>query len=395
MTNAQHIKDTVAKHAPRAIELRRIIHQNPELSELEYKTCELVCAHLTELGIEHERLPDSTAVVGIIRGIKPGKTVALRADMDALPIEENCDLPYISKCPGVMHACGHDVHTAVLLGAASVLQEMKSEFSGNVKLLFQPAEEGNGGAKGMIAAGCMDNPTVDFVYGLHCDGSVPEGSVACKIGPINASSDTLTITVYGQKAHGAAPHRGVDAIFVASQIVTALHGLPSRRIAPIEPFAINVGTFHGGEVHNVICDRVEMHVMLRTLSSETRTEVKKQIADIVQGICTAHGARGDLHIHESYKTQVNDEKRVSRVAEMAQRVLGDGCFVKREHPTLGTEDFCYFGDCAPSAFYYLGTVPAPGHERASAHSSEYTVDDEKAIPTGMAMQVALALDALL
>lgn len=390
--NTDKIKALAAQMAPHAVELRRQIHQHPEIAYQEVKTSALVMAELERLGIEHYRIGDTTAVVGIVRGDKPGATVGIRADMDALPLQEKTGLPFASKCDGVMHACGHDAHTAILMGTAAVLQALKGEMRGNVKLFFQPAEEGDGGAKPMIAAGCMENPHVDEVYGLHVGGEAV-GKVGAKAGVINAFSDDFTVTIRGRKSHGARPERGVDAVYVAAQVINAIHGLPSRRVSATDSVSINVGAIHGGVVHNIICDEVEMKIMFRSLSRETRERVIAEMCDIINGVCTAHRAEADIQRHMCYESQVNEGYLVDRVRELSAQLLGDDSFVEGKLPSLGTEDFCFFGQAAPSVFYNLGSGSAPGHQRAPGHSSEFTINED-CIEVGIAMHTALAIDGL-
>lgn len=376
------------------VHIRRHIHQHPELSDKEFETSLMVQTELNRLGIEYHTFPHMTAVMGIIRGAGgAGGAVGLRADMDALPLSEQTGLPFSSQNQGIMHACGHDAHTAILLGTAAVLQEMRGCFSGTVKLLFQPAEEGDGGAKRMISAGCMEQPHVDAVIGLHVEEHLPVGSLSAKNGGINACSDRFSITVRGKKSHGASPSEGVDAIYVASLLVTGLYGLCSRRVAPSEAVALNVGTFHGGEAANIICDEVTLNVMFRTLDQAVRERLAAEIEQFVRSICAANGAGVDFARQIGCDSQINDGALVDRLEAMSTFVLGPDKFVRSDRQSLGTEDFCYFGQAAPSVFYYIGSAAAPGHGFAPAHSSEFTID-EMCIPVGMRMQVAMTLDTL-
>ena len=246
------LKSAAAQAASYAVALRREIHSHPELSDREEQTSALVCRELERLNIPYTVLPGMHGVVGMISSGREGPTVALRADMDALPIQEQTGLAFASQKEGVMHACGHDVHTAVLLGTASVLAENKALFRGNVKLFFQPAEEGVGGAKRMIAAGCMENPHVEAVFGLHSAPRLPAGKIGTKPGWTSASSDEIKIRVHGKSAHGASPDEGVDAIYIASQLVVALYGLMARRVRGTDSIALNVGKFHAGNRHHAV-----------------------------------------------------------------------------------------------------------------------------------------------
>ena len=392
--DARRINELCEQNQDRIIGIRRQIHSHPELSDQETETSKLVQAELRRLGVEAHTFAGMTAVMGVIRGGRgPGGTVGLRADMDALPLDERTGLPFASQNPGVMHACGHDAHTSILLGAAAVLQELRDSFAGTVKLFFQPAEEGDGGAKRMIAQGCMENPHVDEVFGLHVGESLAAGQIGAKKGGINAYSDEFTITVRGKKSHGAAPVEGIDAIYVASQIVVALHAMCSRRVGPTEAVALNVGTFHGGRANNIICDEVEMSVMFRTMDLTVRERVAAEMESLTRGICAAHGAQVDFVRQRGCDCQFNDDALVDRLEQVCGAVLGPGHFEPFRWQGLGTEDFCFFGQCAPSVFYYIGSASAPGHPFAPSHSSEFTID-ERCIGAGMRIQVGMALDAL-
>lgn len=392
--DAQRINSLCDSHLERIIAIRRHIHQHPELSDKEFDTSKLVQEELKRLGIEYHTFDGMNAVMGVIRGAKgAGGTVGLRADMDALPLNENTGLTFSSQNPGVMHACGHDAHTSILLGAASVLQEMRDSFSGTVKLFFQPAEEADGGSKRMIAAGCMENPHVDEVFGLHVGEYLAAGKVGAKKGGINAYSDEFSITVHGKKSHGASPVEGVDAIYTASQVVIGLHGLCSRRVGPTEAVALNVGTFHGGLANNIICDEVKMNVMFRTMDVAVRERVALDIERLVRGICEANGATVDFERRIGCNCQINKDYLVDRLESLSDLVLGENHFETFRWQGLGTEDFCFFGEAAPSIFYYVGSASAPGHAFAPSHSSEFTID-ETCISVGMRMQSTMALDAL-
>ena len=279
------LKSAAAQAASYAVALRREIHSHPELSDREEQTSALVCRELERLNIPYTVLPGMHGVVGMISSGREGPTVALRADMDALPIQEQTGLAFASQKEGVMHACGHDVHTAVLLGTASVLAENKALFRGNVKLFFQPAEEGVGGAKRMIAAGCMENPHVEAVFGLHSAPRLPAGKIGTKPGWTSASSDEIKIRVHGKSAHGASPDEGVDAIYIASQLVVALYGLMARRVRGTDSIALNVGKFHAGNANNIICECAELEAMYRTFRADTRQRMKQEICDLVHSLC--------------------------------------------------------------------------------------------------------------
>ena len=381
------LKSAAAQAASYAVALRREIHSHPELSDREEQTSALVCRELERLNIPYTVLPGMHGVVGMISSGREGPTVALRADMDALPIQEQTGLAFASQKEGVMHACGHDVHTAVLLGTASVLAENKALFRGNVKLFFQPAEEGVGGAKRMIAAGCMENPHVEAVFGL------PAGKIGTKPGWTSASSDEIKIRVHGKSAHGASPDEGVDAIYIASQLVVALYGLMARRVRGTDSIALNVGKFHAGNANNIICECAELEAMYRTFRADTRQRMKQEICDLVHSLCKGFGGWAEITIEEGYDGHANDADRTRRLMELSRELMGEDAFVLRETPDMGTEDFCYFGQKAPAVFFDLGTGSAPGHPVMPLHSSRFTVDED-ALYYGILMEAALALDYL-
>ena len=387
------LKTAAAQAASYAVALRREIHSHPELSDLEEQTSALVCRELERLNIPYTVLPGMHGVVGMISSGREGPTVALRADMDALPIQEQTGLAFASQKEGVMHACGHDVHTAVLLGTASVLAENKALFRGNVKLFFQPAEEGVGGAKRMIAAGCMENPHVEAVFGLHSAPRLPAGKIGTKPGWTSASSDEIKIRVHGKSAHGASPDEGVDAIYIASQLVVALYGLMARRVRGTDSIALNVGKFHAGNANNIICECAELEAMYRTFRADTRQRMKQEICDLVHSLCKGFGGWAEITIEEGYDGHANDADRTRRLMELSRELMGEDAFVLRETPDMGTEDFCYFGQKAPAVFFDLGTGSAPGHPVMPLHSSRFTVDED-ALYYGILMEAALALDYL-
>jgi len=387
------LKSAAAQAASYAVALRREIHSHPELSDREEQTSALVGRELERLNIPYTVLPGMHGVVGMISSGREGPTVALRADMDALPIQEQTGLAFASQKEGVMHACGHDVHTAVLLGTASVLAENKALFRGNVKLFFQPAEEGVGGAKRMIAAGCMENPHVEAVFGLHSAPRLPAGKIGTKPGWTSASSDEIKIRVHGKSAHGASPDEGVDAIYIASQLVVALYGLMARRVRGTDSIALNVGKFHAGNANNIICECAELEAMYRTFRADTRQRMKQEICDLVHSLCKGFGGWAEITIEEGYDGHANDADRTRRLMELSRELMGEDAFVLRETPDMGTEDFCYFGQKAPAVFFDLGTGSAPGHPVMPLHSSRFTVDED-ALYYGILMEAALALDYL-
>lgn len=368
-----------------AIALRRHIHQNPELSEMEFKTMELICQKLSELNIPYRKNVAGTGITGLIEGGFPGKTVGLRADMDALPIEEmNKELSYCSNVKGVMHACGHDAHTAILWGVAAVLSKIRSSLHGNVKLIFQPAEETVGGAERMIAEGCLENPHVDCMLGLHVEPDIPSGKIGLKYGKMYAASDMLTLKVYGRSCHGARPDEGVDAILTAAQILNNVQSFVSRNVSPVDSAVCSFGTIHGGNVRNQIADYVELTGIIRTLDPETRLYARERIKTICEQTALMLGGRAELIIQPSYSPLINTDTMVDRVRETAESIIGKENIVMRKDPSLGVEDFAYFAAARPACFFHLG-CGIEGQKQRVCHSSCFNID-ESCIPLGIELQ---------
>ncbi len=359
------------------IRTRRMIHQKPELSYHEEETARLVAERLESFGIKVKRGVGGTGVLGILEGGRKGKVVALRADMDALPVEETADVEFKSKVKGVMHACGHDAHVAMLLGAAKLLANRRNELHGTVKFLFQPAEEhgGKGGALPMIEDGVMRDPKVDFVFGLHIDSNRRSGEFGVKEGAIMAASDTFRVRIIGRGGHGSAPHKTVDPIYVAAQVILALQGVSSRMIDPMRPFVISVGAVHSGTKENIIPDEALLDGTMRTLDEATRRRAKAKVASVVKGVCGAFDARAEVEFEkDAYPVTVNDP----RTTEDATRVLKKipDTRVKKIEAVLGGEDFSRLLQKAPGTFYFLGTGnPAKGCVNP-IHSSKFKIDED-------------------
>jgi len=322
------------------IKTRRIIHQKPELSYHEEETARLVAEKLESFGIKAKRGVGGTGVLGILEGGKKGKVIALRADMDALPVEEMADVEFKSKVKGVMHACGHDAHVAMLLGAAKILANHRNELHGTVKFLFQPAEEhgGKGGALPMIEEGVMRDPKVDFVFGLHMDGNGLSGEFGVKEGAFMAASDTFRVRVIGRGGHGSAPHKTVDPIYISAQVILALQGVSSRMIDPMRPFVISVGALHSGTKENIIPDEAVLDGTIRTLDEATRRKAKANVAKVAKGVCRAFGARAEVEFEEdAYPVTVNDVKATENAAVVLRRIPNTR--VRNIEAVLGGEDF--------------------------------------------------------
>jgi amidohydrolase len=370
----------------RAIALRREIHRHPELGFEEHRTSALVERELDELGIEHRRVA-GTGVVGIIRGALPGKTAGLRADMDALPIDEDSGEACASEVPGKMHACGHDAHTAMLLGAARELSARTATLHGNVVLFFQPAEEGPGGAEPMIAAGVLDDPHVDAVTMLHVDPRLPTGSVGITPGPVNAAADELHLTIRGSGGHGGYPHKAIDAIPATAAVVLALQTIASRETDPLAAIVITIGTIQGGYRNNVIADKVSMTGTIRTYDPAIRNGVEAKIRRVVDGVAAGYGCTADITIVYGYPPVVNDAALATAFA--AYLTEQNGTPIERLPPTMGAEDFAYFAQRVPSVVGRLGIYNEALGSIHSGHSPQFRLD-EGAIPTGIATLVAFA-----
>jgi amidohydrolase len=378
---------------PEMVAYRRQFHQHPELGMEEFETAATVAAALRGLGIEVRENVGGTGVVGLIRGRAPGRTIAIRADMDALPVQEQQDRPYSSKIPGKMHACGHDGHTATLLGVARMLQERRGEFDGQVKLLFQPAEEGPGGAEPMIKDGAMEDPHVDAVIGLHVNTEITTGKIGVAHGVTSAAPDGFQITIKGVGGHGAHPHRSVDAIAVGAQVVTALQTIASREVDPVNPIVVTVGTFNGGFRGNVIAPEVTMTGTVRTLDPDLRGTVEERMRRIVGGICAGMRAECEIHYSYGYPSVVNDETICQVVEEAGRALLGAENVVFIPKPSMGGEDFSYFAQLAPGCFFRLGGRNEAKGMVFAGHHPGFDFDED-AMAVGAVVMVRAALDYL-
>ena len=373
------------------VRVRRDLHAIPEAGDAEFKTQEYLCKALDELGIPYKKM--RTAVVGLVEGAAPGPVVALRADMDALPVQEPEGKPYRSGHQGYMHACGHDAHMAVALGAARFFSELKNQFSGTIKLLFQPAEETTGGAEPMIAAGCLENPHVDYVLGLHVMPDVQAGMIELKHGALNGASDFLGITLKGRGAHAAYPSTGIDAIVIAAKVIDALQSVVSRNVSPLDEAVITIGTINGGQRNNIIAEEVTMTGTIRTTNPSVRSEIAQRVRSIVEHIPAALGGLGEVQIKPGYTALINNDAVVDLLAQEANALLGVGKLQWKEKPSLGVEDFAFFLKERPGAFYHLGCGNREKGIHAPLHSKLFDID-ESCLPIGVAMQAAAALKLL-
>ena len=367
---------------------RRRIHRHPEFGFAEHETSALVEAELRAAGIDVRRVV-GTGLVGTLSGATPGRTLALRADMDALPIDERTGLEFASEIPGAMHACGHDAHTAMLLGAAVSLARDRERLAGTVKFLFQPAEEGPGGAKPMIDAGVMEAPHVDAVAMLHVWPTLPAGTIGARRGAMTASCDDFDVRVTGRGGHGGYPHHAIDTIPVAAEMVGALQRVVSREIDPLQPAVVSIGRIEGGYRRNVIADTTTFSGTVRCLDEDVRATMRERIERIVAGIGAAHRTAYAFDFIPGYPSVQNDASLTDAVMAIARDVAEVRGVVELPRPTMGAEDFAYFAQVAPGCMIRLGCA-APGDERpASLHSPDFHLD-ESAIVAGVALLRALA-----
>ncbi|MGI5997845.1 MAG: M20 metallopeptidase family protein [Lutispora sp.] len=384
----------IEKNIDKVIAIRRDIHENPELGTKEYRTSAKVAEVLEKLNIETQKNVGGTGVVGFIKGNTSGKTILLRADMDALPLDELTDLEYKSKVPGVMHACGHDVHTSVLLGAAMVLSELRDQIRGNIKLVFQPAEECNptGGARYMIEDGVLENPKVDAALALHV-WDLPLGQVALKSGPVMAQSDRIFITIKGKSSHGAQPQEGIDAIVAAAHVITALQTIVSRKIDPMDSAVVTIGKINGGNRYNVIADTVSMEGTVRLFDAKVASVIPGMIKEIVTNVCNAFGCDYEFQYVNGYSLTVNDDAMTEKAKNSFIKVLGEENVIIAQRPASGGEDFSEFAKCVPSVFYWLGIRSDINEGRCVIHNPNFLVD-ERAIAIGIKTMCTAALDYL-
>lgn len=385
--NAETLKD-------RLVEIRRHFHCYPETAFEEEKTGEYISVLLEEVGLEVKRNVAGTGVVALLKGSEEGKTIALRADMDALPLQDIKDADYSSRHPGVCHACGHDAHMAVVIGAALLLSKYRDRMKGQVKFIFQPAEEKPpGGASFMIEAGALDHPSVDAILGIHTNPYFPVGSVALKKGPIMAAADLIKIKIIGSGGHGAAPHQTVDPVVAAAQVIQGLQLISSRMVDPLEPIVVTIAKIQGGEKFNIIPREVELEGTVRTLNPGLRDQVKGMIERILGGITSACGAQYELEYVRNYPVLVNDHNITALVEEASREILGKENTVILEKPLMGSEDFASYLEHIPGSYLFLGVGPEEGKTIYPWHHPGYDINEE-ALPVGAAVLAWAALKLL-
>ncbi|MBE3126254.1 MAG: amidohydrolase [Acidobacteria bacterium] len=396
LKTSQRIDAEIEKNRAEIVKIRRFIHMNPELGNREFETARLISAKLEPLGFEVRTGVAKTGVVAVLRGSQPGPAVAVRADMDALPVQEATNLPFKSLNPGVMHACGHDVHSSVVLGTALVLNSLKDKLRGTVTFLFQPAEEGapegeEGGADLMVKEGALDNPSVGAVFGFHV---WPEnvGTVLVAAGNVTAASDTFTITVKGKSAHAARPHEGVDAVVIAAEIVTALQTVVSRASDPTDPAVLTIGTINGGARRNIIAERVVLEGTVRTLSAANRKKIPLLMESIVRNITGMYGADCQFEYKETLPSVFNNPELAAAMAPTLIKLLGKDKTLEWK-PQMIAEDFAYLARKAPGFYFFLGVKSPAQATAAPLHSPNFN-PDERSIPLGIRILSHLLLDAL-
>ncbi|PYZ99084.1 amidohydrolase [Alteribacter lacisalsi] len=373
------------------IEWRRYLHQNPELGLEEYNTQRFVMEKLTEMGVSNKPVTE-TGVVALIEGRTTGPTVAIRADMDALPIQDEKDVLYKSQIPGKGHMCGHDAHTAMLLGAARLLKENPPE-SGNVKLIFQPAEEGRFGADKMIKAGALEDPKVDSIVALHVQPTVPAGEATITEGITCAAADFFEVDIIGKGGHAAHPHQAVDPITITSEVISSLQQITSRQVDPLSPAVITIGQIHGGTADNVIPTSVRFGGTVRTMDVALREQMEEKMESVIKGITSAFGATYNLNYQYFFPSVVNDKRLVPLIEETAEEILGEG---KMTHvkPSMGGEDFSFFTHRVPGLMFRLGVGNKAKGIEAPLHHSKFDLDED-ALPLGSAMLARFANKYLL
>jgi len=384
------IRPEIDSIASEIIGIRRDIHMYPEQGFDVYRTAALVAEKLNQWGIHVREKVGKTGVVGDLEGNHPGPTIALRADMDALPIQETGNVPYKSKNDGLMHACGHDGHTAILLGVAKVLSHKKELLQGRLRFIFQPSEEKDGGAAYMIEDGCLEG--VDEIYGIHLWNYSEFGEIGSRPGAILAATDSLNFIVEGIGGHGAMPQGTVDAIVVSANLINALQTVVSRNVDPLQNAVVSIGTIHGGDNHNVIASSVKMDGTVRTFSDEIRMLIKNRILQIAKGMETSFGGKIDVKIEKGYPATVNDPTLFEKLMTAAKNVVGNGAL--KITPFMGGEDFAYYAEKVPGCFFFIGSSPQGVPPGTIPHHCSHFDFDERALLVGASVLLELVENSL-
>ncbi|HEY9762166.1 MAG TPA: M20 family metallopeptidase [Trichocoleus sp.] len=383
---SENVRLTIAALQPQIVQWRRQLHQQPELGFSEHKTADFISRKLTEWGIPHQTGIARTGIVATVTGNRPGPVLAIRADMDALPIQELNEVPYRSQHEGVMHACGHDGHIAIALGTAYYLAQYPDSFVGTVKFIFQPAEESPGGAKPMIEAGVLTNPTVDAIIGLHLWNNLPLGTVGIRTGPLMAATQLFHCIIQGRGGHGAIPHQTIDSIVVGAQVVNALQTIVARNIDPLKSAVVTVGKFQAGSAHNVIADRAEIAGTVRYFDRAYDGFFADRLEQIIAGICQAHGATYQFEYQALYPPVINDAAIAELVRSVALSVIETPAGIVPECQTMGGEDMAFFLEQVPGCYFFLGSANAAKQLDYPHHHPRFDFD-ESVLPIGVEMFV--------
>lgn len=385
-----NVLSEVTRISEKIIRTRRDIHQNPELGFQEFRTADLIAKRLENLGLTVKTGVGKTGVTGVLTGSGEGASIALRADMDALPMQETGDLPYKSLNNGVMHACGHDGHVAMLLGAAEILSAEKETLSGSITFIFQPAEEGDGGAQYMIKDGVLDG--IDEIYGIHLWNYQRYGTIGIKPGAILASADIFNLTLRGKGGHGAAPQGAQDTIVAAAHLITAFQTIVSRNTNPLESTVVSVGTIRGGHNFNIIADEVKLTGTTRAYEESNRLMIKERMREIISGIERTFGVTIELDYQDGYPPTINDEKITKHVIKSAGKIVGD----KAGYPfmSMGGEDFAYYGMRIPACFFFIGSAPDDDDLMSVPHHCSHFNINEDALLVGTSALVQIVRDRL-
>lgn len=367
--------------------VRRDLHRTPELAMQEFVTKEKIKKYLDEIGVDYIEFEHHRGIMAYIYSKNAKTTIGIRGDIDALPIEEKKESEYKSRNKGVMHACGHDAHTTMLIGACKLLYEMKNELNVNVKFFFEPAEEKDGGAKFFVEDGLMENPKVEYMFGAHVQGYLDVGVIESKYGTLNASTNSVLIKVKGKKGHGAYPQNGIDALVAAAQIITSLQSIISRNLAPHDMAVLTLGKIQGGDAGNIICDEVTINGTLRTLDSEQRDFIVKRATEIVENTAKAYRCEAKFKIKENgYDALINDKDLINIVKDSAEGFLGKGSFVFKDYPSMGGEDFSFFTENCKGAFFHIGCANKEKGITSLIHTADFDID-ERCLSIGSIMHV--------
>jgi amidohydrolase len=384
---ANPLREKIEEMKDWLVEIRRTIHMHPELSFEEVETSSLVSEWLERFGLQVKKGLAKTGVVGVLKGKKPGKTVAIRADMDALPIEEAIQVPYTSKIKGKMHACGHDAHVAILLGVAKFFSSIPNQVKGNIKWVFQPAEEGGGGGKVMVEERVLENPKVDAIFGAHVFPFLPIGKVGVYEREGLAAADRFTIKIIGKGGHAASPHVAKDPILAAGHLITQIHSIVSRNINPLDSGVVTIGKVSGGTAFNIIPDEVELLGTVRSLTPQVREELKNRIEQVIQGVVRSFGVDCRLDFEYGYPVLINDLEMSKLVASACSKGIGKES-VEVLKPSMGAEDFAYYLEKVPGAYFRVGCRNEEKGIVHPYHSSLFDIDEE-VLPFGVEMFVRI------